>query len=223
MKKDTKDLKKINITKESLDMVNHIIKNMDGKSFHNHYHILFDICNDLEKNNITYLEIGAYCGGSASLVSTNKNVTKVYSIDIGNPISKETPIKNVNRFKHDNCYYEYIQGDSMSNNVIDLVKSKIEKVDILFIDGDHTYNAVINDFNNYKDLVNEGGFIVFDDYNDKKHSPQVFPAVNDIVKTLDTDEYEIIGSLVYDLLKMTNIPHFSESNEFILRKKYLNE
>lgn len=33
-----------------------------------------------------------------------------------------------------------------------------------------------------------------------------------------TNEYEIIGSLKYDLLKETNRPDIGGSNEFILRK-----
>ena len=34
----------------------------------------------------------------------------------------------------------------------------------MFIDGDHSYQAVFNDFYMYKDLVEVGGYIVFDDY-----------------------------------------------------------
>ena len=67
-----------NITKNSLDKVNFIIENMENKSFHNHYHILYDICDSFNHNDITYLEIGAFAGGSASLVSTNPKVKKVY-------------------------------------------------------------------------------------------------------------------------------------------------
>jgi hypothetical protein len=67
--------------------------------------------------------------------------------------------------------------------------------------------------------VSKGGVIVFDDYHDKIHSPDVFHAVNDIVKNLSTNEYEIIGSLDYELLKLTNRPNIKSSNEFILRKK----
>ncbi len=219
MKKDMKDSNKINITEDSINRVNEIIQNMEGKSFHNHYHILYDIITSLGKKNQTYLEIGAYCGGSASLVSTNENVSKVYSIDIGHPIPKEVPIKNVNKSKHSNCEYEYFHGNSRLNNTIEKVKSSVPEIDVFFIDGDHSYNAVIEDFNNYKDLVSKGGVIVFDDYHDKIHSPDVFHAVNDIVKTLNLDEYEIIGSLNYDLIKKTNFPNIESSNEFILIKK----
>lgn len=208
----------IKITEDSLNIINDIISKMDNKTFHNHYHILYDLCTSLNKENITYLEIGAYAGGSASLISTHKNVSKVLSIDIGYPINKEITINNVTKFKHDNCTYDYIEGNSMSVDTKNKIYSMINNVDILFIDGDHTYDAVIKDFENYKDLVLPNGYIVFDDYLDPIYSPDVFTAVNDIVNKLDKNEYNIIGSLKYDLIKKTNSPNQPSSNEFILQK-----
>jgi len=208
----------INITEISLNIVNEIIKNMERHTFHNHFHILYDLCENIDKDNITYMEIGTFAGGSASLMSKNQKVKKIISVDIGYPIKKEIPIKNVNNFKHDNCEYDYIEGDSKSEETIKKVYDLIKNVDILFIDGDYKYNAVIKDFENYKDLVLPGGFIVFDDYLDDVHSPGVYPAVNDIVNNLDKNEYEIIGSLNYDLIKKTNNPDLKSSNEFIIRK-----
>ena len=47
MKKDTPETKiPFTITKTSLEKVNYIINNMENKSFHNHYHILYDIEED---------------------------------------------------------------------------------------------------------------------------------------------------------------------------------
>ena len=214
----------IEITELSLNKINDIISKMDKHTFHNHFHILYDLCTHLNKENITYLEIGAFAGGSASLVSTHKNVSKVFSIDIGYPINKEIAINNVNKFKHDECSYKYIESDSTSidtkNKIFNIINTlrQIGVSIILVIDGDHRYNAVIKDFNNYKDLVSVGGFIVFDDYLDPYDSPDVFKAVNDIVNTLNKENYEVIGSLNYDLIKKTNSPNQPRSNEFILRK-----
>jgi len=206
------------VTEESINLINEIISKMENKTFHNHYHIIYDICSSIQKEDVSYMEIGAYAGGSASLMSKHKKVKKILSLDIGRPISKEITINNVNRFKHDKCLYEYVEGDSSQKHIIDLVKSKINDVDILFIDGDHSYGMVIKDFNNYKDLVSKNGFIIFDDYLDSIHSPDVFRAVNDIVKDLNTEEYQIIGSIEYDLISKTNVPNFKSSNEFIIKK-----
>ncbi len=207
------------ITENSLNILNNIISNMNGNTFHNHYHILYDLCNSFSVNNLTYLEIGAFAGGSASLVSTNEKVSNVFSIDIGYPIDKEIPEKNVSKFKNRKCAYEYIKGDSKSPETIKYVYDNVKNVNILFIDGDHKYNAVIKDFNIYEPLVSKGGYIVFDDYMDSVYSPDVFNAVNTLVESLDKNNYEIIGSLKYDLIKKTNFPNLSSSNLFIIRKK----
>lgn len=218
MKKDIQETKvPFNVTKTSLEKVNYIIGNMINKSFHNHYHILYDICDSFEHNNITYLEIGAFAGGSASLVASNDKVSNVYSIDLGTPINKEIPINNVNNFKNKNCEYTYFQGSSFDNDLITMVKNTINEVDILFIDGDHSHNGVLNDFKNYSSMVKNGGYIVFDDYMDNIYSPEVKGAVDYIVSNLLDNNYEIIGSLVYPELTLTNITKES-SNEFIIRK-----
>lgn len=207
-----------NITKNSLDKVNFIIENMENKSFHNHYHILYDICDSFNHNDITYLEIGAFAGGSASLVSTNQKVKKVYSVDLGSPINKEIPIRNVNKFKNENCSYKYFEGSSFDEKIIESVKETVKSVDILFIDGDHSHLGVLNDFKNFSNLVKPGGYIVFDDYMDDIHSPKVKGAVDYIVSELLNDEYVVYGSLIYPEITKTNIDKTS-SNEFIIRKK----
>ena len=184
----------INITEESLNKSNDIISKMESYTFHNHYHILYDLCTSLNKEDITYLEIGAFAGGSASLISTHENVSKIFSIDIGHPINKEITIKNVNRFKHDKCEYQYIQGDSTSNEIKEIVHNLIDKVDILFIDGDHTEEGVTRDFFLYKHLVKENGWIGFHDIKNSEfhHSHNCF--VDRLWNKLSGDKIEFIDS-----------------------------
>jgi predicted O-methyltransferase YrrM len=214
-------MKEINfkITENSLNKTNEIINNMNGKSFHNHYHILYDICDSFE-GGVTYVEIGTFAGGSASLISTHPKVNKVISIDLGMPINKSIPINNVTKFKHNDCVYDYIEGDSTNPSTIERLRKLTTNVDVLFIDGDHQYDGVIKDFNNYKDFVVKGGYIIFDDYQDYIHSPEVKKAVDDLVGGLNVLEYEILGSIEYDLISKTNVPELSSSNEFILKKLY---
>ena len=221
MKKDLKEGSRLNfiVTEDSLDKLNYIINNMEYKTFHNHYHILYDIIDSYNSENLIYLEIGSFAGGSASLVSTNKKVSKVISIDIGRPVNKEVPIRNVNKFKHTYCDYTYVEGDSTLQTTIDKLKSLTDNVDILFIDGDHSYNGVRKDFNNYKDLVKKGGYIIFDDYMDQIHSPEVKSAVDDIVNILNQEDYDIIGSIVYPFLNKTNVPDKISSNLYVIKKK----
>lgn len=101
-------------------------------------------------------------------------------------------------------------------------KTDNTKIDILFIDGGHSRACVLNDWNNFKDFVNPGGFICFDDYYDDIYSPEVRPAVDSIVAGLDKSKYEMIGTLDNFHKLMTNSPHYKHPefiDEFIIRKK----
>ncbi len=176
---------------KSLELVKQIASTMDGKTFHHHYHILLDMANTYPVDyNLTYLEIGAYAGGSACLMMNRPNTT-IISIDLGWPIDPETVLKNVWSFNKHGNNYSYIKGNSNSIDTINRVKDV--NVDILFIDGDHSYYGVWNDFLNYSNLVKPNGYIVFDDYNDYEHSPMVKSAVDHIANQIRND-YEIIGT-----------------------------
>lgn len=189
----------IKITQLSLDMVRQIAT--DVSTFHHHYHILFDIANTFGDKKINYVEIGAYAGGSSCLMLQRLNTTTI-SIDLGEPIPKVVVFENIIEYKNNNNYYKYIQGNSQTietkNQVIQILNnSKVlgysDKIDVLFIDGDHSLNGVLADFNLYSDLVNIGGYIVFDDYYDDVHSPDVKKALDEIILPNLVD-YEIIGT-----------------------------
>jgi cephalosporin hydroxylase len=138
-------------------------------------------------------------------------------LDLGEPINPEVVQRNVANFKNESSTFKYFQGNSQDINMVNHIKSEINEVDFLFIDGDHTTNGVINDFNNYVGLVKSGGYIAFDDYLDFQYSPEVHGAVNDIVSKLNHEEFYIIGALTYELLK--EFTDFNDNNIFILRKK----
>ena len=207
----------------SYQILKDILARIAERSFHHHTHILYDL-RDLFDGDVTYMEIGSYCGASASLLLQHPRKTHVYCIDPlsldkshfrGHQNQEQTLRQNLEKFKGTNTY-TVVKGLSNSKTVLNTITGV--KVDILFIDGDHTYKGVKQDFSNYEHLVRAGGFIVFDDYLDSKYSPDVKKAVDDIVKELDLEQYEVIGSL----------PNYSQaypklqanrSNEYILFKK----
>lgn len=200
----------------SNDKLKEIIKEIP--SFHHHTHILYDVRHIISKEKVTYMEIGSYCGASAALVLSHPGKTVVHCIDPLNlPKShykgqhdQLTMLQNaLKEYKDVNIHQGYSQDTKILNEVKDV------KVDMLFIDGDHSYNGVRRDFNNYSPLVVSGGFIIFDDYLDAKHSPEVRKAVDDLVK--DLEGYEIIGSLPNYQNAYSGIPK-THLNEFILYK-----
>jgi predicted O-methyltransferase YrrM len=201
-------------TKKSLEITQKISDEMSGKTFHHHYHILYDIINLYpEEYNVNYVEIGCYAGGSACLVLQRKN-TNVYSIDLGHPISPDIAIKNVNNFNTSDNLYEYIKGNSQSEETLKTLKNFIDHIDVLFIDGDHTLNGVKLDFNIYSPMVKSGGYIVFDDYNDMEFSPEVKIAVDELLSNLEG--YDIIGTLpnIYGARPI----NLKDGNCFIIKK-----
>ncbi len=65
----------------------------------------------------------------------------------------------------------------------------------MHIDGGHTRRHVLLDFLLYSPSVVPGGFIVFDDYNDFQHSPEVGPAVDLLRATGFFQGFNVLGSV----------------------------
>ena len=210
---------KIKPTKKSIDLANDIIKKMDGETFHNHYHLLYDIASSFKGKNLNYLEIGTYCGASASLMSTHKKVSKICCVDVGHPISPLVAEKNLYTFRRAGCDFRYVQANSSALSCVNTVGAYMPSVDILFIDGDHTKKGVQADFTNYSPLVKKGGYVVFDDYQDEKNSPEVKEAVDELLKVVNVhSKFHVIGTLAYPELELTTIKKLKNSNLFILKK-----
>jgi cephalosporin hydroxylase len=207
-------------TQKSLDMVAQIATVLP--TFHHHYHIIYDVAETFGDKKINYVEVGAYAGGSSCLMLQRPNTT-IVSIDLGEPISKGEVLENVIIYKNNNNYYKYIQGNSQvvetKNKVIEVLNNSrvlgyTNKIDVLFLDGDHSFNAVMADFVMYSDLVNVGGYIIFDDYNDSVYSPEVKQAVDALLPSLV--DYEIIGTFKNELGAYPS--ELLEGNCFVIKR-----
>jgi predicted O-methyltransferase YrrM len=204
-------------TQASLNLVRQIAEQVP--TFHHHYHLIYDIAKLFYKDSetINYVEIGAFKGASSSLMATRPN-TIVTAIDRLDASNSHEIIENVNKFKHKESQFNFITGDSQSPTTYDLLVSTLngKDIDILFIDGDHSYDGVIADFNKYRGLLRGGAFVVFDDYNDKKYCPEVKPAVDYIVANLiDPKRWLTMGA--YENNLEAHPAEMKEGNCFILR------
>ena len=206
-------------TSDSDNILKKISNEMYGKTFHHHYHILYDIRTLLGSNKKIYTEIGTFCGGSCSLMLQHKYETEIHCIDPLHIIQNQEQIlkQNIQKFNVHNYKFNIHKHLSTDKILIDYLKSINFRTDILFIDGDHMFQSVVSDFYCFKDFVNPGGFIIFDDYFDYKYSPEVRGAVDSIVKNINPSEYTIVGTLpniknAYDELNMSML------NEYILMK-----
>jgi len=129
------------------------------------------------------LEIGTWSGGTALLwaqMVSRYNGGIVYccdlSFDYGVFINPLLGIKyGPKQLYADTPWEKYVKelkGDSHDPVFVERVKREINtSVDMLFIDGDHSYEGVKADFENFSSLVKLGGYIVFHDILDRDEDP----------------------------------------------------
>lgn len=116
------------------------------------------------------LEIGTANGGTLFLFSKlSKPNSTLISVDLPEyPYIGGIDYKSKLFFKsfaNNNQKIKLIQDDSHKVSTLKKVKKvlKNRKIDILFIDGDHTYKGVKKDFKMYGNLVRKNGIIAFHD------------------------------------------------------------
>jgi len=141
------------------------------------------------KNVQSFIEIGTYRGGTLFVLSKMFHGKKI-SIDFPNPafgysdtnkdIRGYIDVKSrTEAFEKEFTDIHFVVADSHLQETSDEVKTLLQgqKVDFLFIDGDHTYEGVKKDYEMYRALVREGGLIAFHDIKDclfhRKHHCRV--------------------------------------------------
>jgi hypothetical protein len=198
-------------TQHSLDLLRKISETV--KTWHHHHHILYDIASAYpEDYEVVYCEIGCWLGASSCLMLQRPS-TKVIAIDAG-PIKKAQVMENINRFNPHNNEFHYIYGNSRQLWTRERLEKITDKVDILFIDGSHSYVNCLRDFIEYQKYVRQFGFIVFDDYSDPG-SPDVHAAVDDIFSA--AKDWHVIGTF-YNKFGARGGPEDGSGNCFVVRK-----
>jgi cephalosporin hydroxylase len=128
------------------------------------------------------LEIGSFRGGTLFVLTklANPHAT-VISLDL--PSSRfgkicrwaQTPI--FHRFTQNGQTLHLLRADSHRSETLSKVSQLLNgrRLDVLFIDGDHTYAGVRADFDMYAPLVRPGGIVAF-------HDIAVQPLPNEVVR-----------------------------------------
>jgi len=123
------------------------------------------------------MEIGTAKGGTLYIWSRYlESCLRIISIDLPEGLFgggfPQTKIKFFELFAPYKELY-FLRGDSHSMEIASRVSQilKNDKVDFLFIDGDHTYEGVKRDFEMYSKLVRPGGIIAFHDIVYHPHVP----------------------------------------------------
>lgn len=127
---------------------------------------LFDMVRELEPK--TVCEIGTDKGGTLYLwCQASEDDALILSVDL--PSRKRYSERRrrlysqFKKTKHQTL--TFLPGDSHSRATEELVKNTLgsRQIDFLFIDGDHTYDGVKQDFLTYSKFVRSGGLIAFHD------------------------------------------------------------
>ena len=135
-----------------------------------------------------YAEIGACSGGTTYALNHFLEFKETLVIDDNsheyssrNNFQRQ---KNLQKFR-----VSEIIGDSKNPSIISEAHKISEniKFDILFIDGDHSYEGVKNDTINYESIVRPGGYIV---YHDSAHMVCIKDWVNEVL--IDKEKYKLV-------------------------------
>jgi len=161
------------------------------------------------KNAKTIVEIGVYNGCFLLPITFMNNNTLSYGIDpyeayIQNDIDDENLYKLAKSMSNNdeflnNVYNRLISNIDKFNLNVKIIRNKAENVsnifetnsvDILHIDGNHDYHAVLKDLSLYSEKITSDGIIVIDDFNWKsvKDALENFLNTNSKFKSIYAEE-----------------------------------
>lgn len=194
-----------NMIEEINTIISLIDSGMLGRACVSDYlHVLYLLKKFMGKECKVYVELGTLFSGSICLLMQQKAPCTFVGIDLFDgyygqeldigtklPVNLETAKKNINAYNVHKHEFNLIQGSSYESDTVMKFKNLNLNIDLLFIDGDHSYKGVTKDYEAYKRFVNPGGFIVFDNYGDPNVWKEVAVAISDI--DFDNDGFEEIG------------------------------
>lgn len=125
--------------------------------------VMYERIKDLKPTDV-YLEVGVQYGRSLDFVRRNSKA-QVFGVDAEVEKGLFEPVEGAQYF-------------NMPSN--EAVRIWNRKIDVLFIDGDHSYKGCMDDWKNFSPFVKPGGWVVFHDCDDT--SPGVEQVFDEIGK-----------------------------------------
>lgn len=159
-------------------------------SFHEHVKLLGYFCFLFDGMPGDIIEIGVWKGRSAAFMSRMcKKARRIFGVD---PFELPRQFSEM-EFYHREIFPEVHLIRGHSEFAIGHICASNPRTLILHIDGGHAGSNVLLDFLLYSRTVVRGGVIIFDDYGDHLHSPEVGPAVDLLRAGGYFREYNVIG------------------------------
>lgn len=123
----------------------------------------------LAKGKKVVVEIGSYLGASATCFGAavvNDSEARVFCIDTwNNDAMTEGKMDTFSIFSSNTAPFRQVIRPvrGFSTEVTSQIKSETDHIDLLFIDGDHSYEGAKADWESYKDFLKPGAVVAFHD------------------------------------------------------------
>jgi len=158
--------------------------------------LLLDLSRNLLGGNPVIVEVGSYLGASTCFLATGARLRggKVYAVDTWTNIDMPEEPRDT--------YDEFISNTRpLKNWIIPLrgLSTEVayqfdEEIDLLFVDGDHSYGAVRADLDAWLPKLKDGGVVAFHDYN---WAEGVRRAVRELIVPLQVEGGHRLGSIYW--------------------------
>ena len=137
------------------------------------------------------LETGRYNGGSVVVMACANDFAPIFSIDIAPQNDKM--LKNILSSIGVGNNVQLITGDSQKTKY-----SEINKIDLLFVDADHSYQGCLNDLENwYSNLITGGHIILHDSYFGSEVQPSIIEFIKNYNVEIVVSPYKIKSHFRY--------------------------
>lgn len=217
-----KEIEKLMQQFESFGIIEHSLPNAIGMWPNEQECLLWLLLNSNTKHN--WLEIGAFCGGSAVLMCLAhrflKAEGKVISVDIDYNPMFDLNVYNRGKF---NDIHEKLTINSSNIN-----KSHVGKISFAFIDGFHSFQQVINDFNSIQPFLTDNTIILFHDISPHLYNKEYFEDLSNNINqhyerlfNSNIEDFRLDEAIVFicknhnfkliDIPVKTNETHFQET------------
>lgn len=143
------------------------------------------------------------------------DIGSTYVVDACNGVGGPTDLENEDSFYRKNFYPRFIK-DTSENAYYNFFVPQDIKIDVLFIDGDHSYNGVKKDFELYSQLLTENGIIIIHDTDsryeenliiseDSKKDYDKFDGPSILIKEIEkSEDWNLIN--LFNFRKLSNKP-----------------
>jgi predicted O-methyltransferase YrrM len=128
---------------------------------------LYKLSRKIKLRNSIVVEIGSYLGASTCFLAAGLKSDTIYCIDTWQNDAMTEGIRDTySEFRKNTERYrdKIIEIRGWSYDVVDRIRSLNKQINLLFIDGDHSYEGVKKDWDLYSPMLGKGSIVIFHDY-----------------------------------------------------------